>query len=183
MFGIQINSGKILVGQQSKPFKFKLNNYKKGAFTIWQNLQKILKTDFVPEFRRNKHCQICEFDLICKKLALEKDDLSLLSGITPKEIKIWNSKGIFTINQLSYNFKPRRKRNRKRKIFELKALAIRENKIYVYENPNRYKKTNTEIYWDIEGIPEIKSYYLIGLLIIKDNKTTRYQFWAENREN
>jgi predicted RecB family nuclease len=188
LFGIKINSGKILVGQQSKQFKFKLNNYKKEAFIILQNVQKIVDSKLVPEFRRNKHCQICEYDMICKKIALEKDDLSLLSGISPKEIKNWNSKGIFTINQLSYNFKARRKRNqkrnyRKRNIFELKALAIREDKIYVYEIPNDIKKTYAEIYWDIEGIPEIKSYYLIGLLIIKDNETIKHQFWAENKEN
>lgn len=187
LLNIKINSGKIIIGRQGKQLKLKLSNYIKEAVIAWQNIQKIVNENFVPEFRRNKHCQICEYNVICKKLAIEKDDLSLLSGISPKEIKKWNRKGIFTINQLSYNFKPRRKRKqninyRRKNIIELKALAIREDKIYVYETPDNIKKTYAEIYWDIEGITEIKSYYLIGILIVKDNETIKYQFWAENKE-
>ena len=46
LFGIKINSGKILVGQQSKQFKFRINNYKKEALIILQNAQKIIDSKF-----------------------------------------------------------------------------------------------------------------------------------------
>lgn len=36
--------------------------------------------------------------------AVEKDDLSLLGGMKEDERKEYNSKGIFTVTQLSYTF-------------------------------------------------------------------------------
>ncbi len=182
-----ITIGKIINGYQHKHSKIILNNYKKEAFAAWKNIQQIVANNLIPEFRRNKHCQICEYDVICKNHAIETDDLSLLSGMSPKEIKKWKNKGISSINQLAFNFKPRRKRKQninyhQKNIVELKALAIREDKIYVYETPDNIQKTSVEIFWDIEGIPEIKSYYLIGILVVKNNETKKYQFWAENKE-
>ena len=38
-----------------------------------------------PPLVLNKHCPACEFQLRCRKLALEKDDLSLLSNLTAEE--------------------------------------------------------------------------------------------------
>ncbi len=58
--------------------------------------------------------------------------------MTPKLIKRYNNKGIFTIKQLSYLFKPRKrgKRSPKREQkfnVELQALAIRTGKIYIQD--------------------------------------------------
>ena len=61
--------------------------------------------------------------------------------MTAKAIKKYNKKGIFTVQQLSYLFKPRRKRKKRKNSepikhsLELQALAIRENKIYIQEMP------------------------------------------------
>ena len=41
--------------------------------------------------------------------AIEKDDLSLLVNMPEKERARLNSKGIFTVTQLSYTFRPRRR--------------------------------------------------------------------------
>ena len=60
----------------------------------------------------NKHCSECEFQARCRQKAIEKDDLSLLSRMTEKERKKFNSKGFFTITQLSYTFRPRRRPKR-----------------------------------------------------------------------
>ena len=43
----------------------------------------------------------------CRQKAEEKDDLSLLSGMTEKERRNLHDKGIFTVTQLSYTFRPR----------------------------------------------------------------------------
>ncbi len=70
----------------------------------------------------------------------KKDDLSLLSNMKEKERKKFNSEGIFTISQLSYTFRPRRRpkamRDKREKYHHaLKALAIREKKIHIVGRP------------------------------------------------
>lgn len=46
---------------------------------------------------------------------------------------------------------------------ELQALMIRTGKIYLKENPE-ILRLPTELFLDIEGIPERQNFYLIGLL-------------------
>ena len=47
------------------------------------------------------HCAECEFQTRCRQKAEEKDDLSLLSGMTEKERRNLHDKGILTVTQLS----------------------------------------------------------------------------------
>jgi len=133
----------------------------------------------------NTHCIICEYFGRCRTQALEDDNLSLLRGLGIKDIKKFNNKGIFTVNQLSYQFRPRRRRKRKSSYerphsFELQALSIRENKIYVHEIVSLVD-SSTEIYLDVESIPDKNFHYLIGLIIREDDKLIKKQFWA-NKE-
>lgn len=98
---------------------------------------------------------------------MEKDDLSLLSGMTEKERKHINRKGIFTVTQLSFTFRPRRRLKRlagKREKYQhsLKALAIRNHKIYIVGSPE-FKIEGTPVYLDVEGLPNRDFYYLIGI--------------------
>ena len=125
----------------------------------------------------NKHCPYCQFKKDCEEKAVEKDDLSLLSGLTPKNIQKYHDKGIFTVKQLSYLFRPRKqsKRSKKSKIPlryrpELQALAIRTEKIYIQELP-KISKNEVELFLDIEGIPDQDFYYLIGLLVSSSKET------------
>src|SRR5262249_15608121 len=82
-----------------------------------------------PPLALNRHCEICEFRLVCRAKAVETDNLTLLRGMTPKEVARYNSKGIFTVNQLSYTFRLRRPAKRQRPRFQhsfaLQALALR----------------------------------------------------------
>ena len=89
----------------------------------------------------NKHCSACEFRSFCQQIASEKDDLSLLATLKTKERKTQNDKGIFTVTQLSYTFRPRRspvRRPLKSLKHEpaLKALAIRKKQIHVVGTPS-----------------------------------------------
>ena len=102
------------------------------------------------------------------KKAIEKDDLSLLSGMTEKERKNFNSKGIFGVTQLSYTFRPRRRPKhlagkREKYHHSLKALAIREGKIHIVGSPE-LKIEGTPVYLDVEGLPDRDFYYLIGFV-------------------
>lgn len=72
----------------------------------------LLTNDMPPDLILNRHCPACDYKSRCHEKAIEKDDLSLLGGMTEKERKKLNSKGIFTVTQLSYTFQPRRRPKR-----------------------------------------------------------------------
>ena len=136
-----------------------------------------------PPFRLNSHCTMCEFCSKCKEKAIKEDHLSLLRGMTSDRIKKLNRKGIFNVNQLSYTFRPKRKsiKNYYRLVtrsFELQALAIREKKIFIYDMPDPLPQTKTEMFLDIEGLPDSNFFYLIGLIIKTTEKVVYHFFWS-----
>jgi predicted RecB family nuclease len=139
-----------------------------------------------PPIILNRHCPLCPFRSECRSKAAESDDLSLLDRMTPKAIRRYHKKGIFTVNQLSYLFRPRRNRKRsKAKLtfnLELQALAIRTGKIYLQALPDLIRPPAT-IFLDIEGIPDEQYHYLIGLLVCRGEVGTSYSFWADALED
>ena len=131
----------------------------------------------------NSHCDICEFSNLCKAEAIEADHLSLLRGISEKEVSRHNQKGIFTVNQLSYTFRPRKPPKRAKNpsrphYFALQALSLRENKIHIHGKPE-LPASETKVYFDIEGVPERNFYYLIGVIIVDNDTTTHRYYWAD----
>ena len=60
----------------------------------------------------NKHCPECQFRAGCLTQAERDDDLSLLDRMTPKTRRRYHNRGIFTVKQLSYVYKPRRRGKR-----------------------------------------------------------------------
>jgi predicted RecB family nuclease len=137
---IPIEHNKIIYGRNLKSTKFALQTYAKDANKLLNELKKLVKNGDAPNFYQNNHCQICEFQGPCRKTLIKKDDLSLLARMSQKDILKNNNKGIFTINQLSYTFRPKKKRKNTsnethRLEYALKALALREKKTYVIEIP------------------------------------------------
>jgi predicted RecB family nuclease len=104
-----------------------------------------------PSVILNKHCHICQFREQCKAKAIQEDNLSLLDKVTPKIVRQYEKKGIFTVKQLSYLFKPRKRKKRAKKPppvthdLKLQALAIRTGKIYLQELPTLIRQ-ETELY-------------------------------------
>ncbi len=136
-----------------------------------------------PDLVLNRHCAECEFRDRCRKIAVEKDDLSLLAGMSAKERQRLRSKGIFTVTQLSYTFRPRRRPRRQRDKREkhhhsLKALAIREQKIHIVGSPE-LKIEGTPVYLDVEGLPDRDFYYLIGVRIGHGESAVQHSLWAD----
>jgi hypothetical protein len=88
----------------------------------------------------------------------------LLDGVTARVIRQYERKGIFTVKQLSYLFKPRKRKKGDRKPppvthkVELQALAIREQKIYLQELPTLSRQP-VELFVDMEGVPDRGVYY------------------------
>jgi predicted RecB family nuclease len=140
-----------------------------------------------PPLVLNKECPYCPFQEVCKAKAKETDNLSLLQGMSKKEVEDQNKKGIFTITQFSYTYRPRRPRKGKENDLpkyshSLKALAIRDNKTYVVER-SKLQLAQIRIFLDKEGIPDRDFYYLIGLIVVGDGSTPQnFSYWA-NDEN
>ena len=136
-----------------------------------------------PPIILNKHCPLCPFQRACRAQAEQEDNLSLLDSVTARGMRQYEKKGIFTIKQLSYLFKPRKPRKRQRKPppvthkVELQALAIREQKIYLQELPTLSRQP-VELFVDMEGVPDKGLYYLIGLLVGQGDTTEYDAFWA-----
>ena len=140
-----------------------------------------------PPLLLNKHCPSCQFQALCKARAEKEDNLSLLASITAKDVQHYERKGIFTVKQLSYVYKPRRPSKRAKTPQathkpELQALAIRTGKIYLQHIP-MFSRQDVELFLDIEGIPDRQLYYLIGLLICQDNTCTYHAFWADTDQD
>jgi predicted RecB family nuclease len=139
-----------------------------------------------PPIILNRHCSLCQFSKECEAKAKEQDHLSLLKSIRGKEIMAHNTKGIFTVTQLSYTYRPRKRRQGKDRrppkySHSLKALAIRDHKIYVVEKP-AIPWAGTLIFLDVEGVPDQDFYYLIGLLVTEGDTTKAFSFWADEQK-
>jgi predicted RecB family nuclease len=177
-------SGRIIFGSQFKISKFYFGPLIKKARRALGEIEKIQNGSSVPPLILNKHCAICEFQEECRTRAVEKNDLSLLKGLTLKDIKRENKRGIFTVSQYSYTFRPRKQRKRMnntntRRYHSLQALAIRENKVYVAQLPEM-PFAPVRIYLDVEGIPDKEFHYLIGLLISDGSSQNRFSLWAND---
>ena len=130
----------------------------------------------------NKHCPSCPFRDPCHRQAETEDNLSLLDRMSPRIMKKYHAKGIFTVNQLSYLFQPRRttKKRKRRPVrhnLELQALSLRTEKTYVEQLPDLSRR-EIELFVDVEGIPDRGSYYLIGLLVCENGEASYHSFWA-----
>ena len=135
----------------------------------------------------NKHCPYCPFKTACTGSAEAADNLSLLDRMTPKAMQRYHSKGVFTVTQLSFLFKPRRRKRRDRQRslqfnLEIQALAIRTGKIYIQALPE-IQQSDIALFLDIEGIPDRKFSYLIGLLIQDHGTAAQHSFWADTAED
>ncbi len=147
------------------------------------DLEAMVTTPAAPRLFLNAHCTVCEFRDRCRKDAIERENLSLLTGLQPKEIEAWNERGIFTVTQLAHTFRPktmgRSSHNPKRHSQQLQAMAIRDKTTYVRKRPDM-PTASTKVYLDVEGIPATGLFYLIGLLLVKDGGQVRHQFWADS---
>jgi predicted RecB family nuclease len=177
-----------IVGMDGRSHKIKLKGITKALIPFLENLREWITDSALepPPVILNKHCPYCQFQNLCRTKAEQENNLSLLSGVTPKMIRGFEKKGIFTVKQLSYLFKPRKRKKRAKPRVthkpELQALAIRTGKIYLQELP-QLSRQPTELFLDIEGIPDQQNYYLIGLLVCEADKFTQYSFWADTAQD
>lgn len=179
----KIGMAKIVHGEKCSVSTVKVNLLARAIYKIISQISALLTSSAPPDLILNRHCPECEFQDRCRKQAVEKDDLSLLANLPDKDRVRLKSKGIFTVTQLSYTFRPRRRLKRlagqpEKYHHELKALAIRERKIHVV-GTTELRLDGTVIFFDVEGLPDRDFYYLIGVRVENKNGVEHYSFWAD----
>jgi len=181
---IKIGLAKIIYGDHAATFKLRTNTVSREVNKAIGAVAALLSAPDPPNLALNRHCPVCEFRDYCRKRAVEGNDLSLLPNLNLKEEERLNSRGIFTVSQLSYTFRPRRRIRQRAARPEkyhhaLKSLAIREQKIHVVGSP-QLRVDGTAVLFDVEGNPDRDFYYLIGVQLEAEQGVIHHSFWADS---
>src|SRR5208283_5027931 len=185
--GREVPLGKIVHGDHHATLKVNTLSLASEVRKRIKDIAGLLAGNSPPDLRLNRHCGQCEFQARCRAQAKEKDELSLLAGISEKDRKRFHNKGIFTVTQMSHTFRPRRRCKESRGKQEkhhhsLRALAIRENKIHAVDI--KYPKLEgTPVFLDVEGLPDRDFYYLLGIRIQTAEGSVQHSFWADDTED
>ena len=175
--------GQIIRGSEFMTVRVPLSPFIAKAEQILQSIEALREQEL--PLILCPHCDVCEFSTECHARAVEEDNLSLLQGMRRGHIVEQNKKGIFTLRQFSYTFRPRRPPKRARhpatpRYLALQAQALREHRVYIHGTPE-LPSTDPAVYVDIEGIPGRAFYYLIGMLIVRGDTEQYQSFWTDDR--
>ncbi len=110
--GTKIGAGKIVHGEKHATFSVNVAALSRALHRKVSLVASLLSATSPPDTVLNRHCPECGFYDRCRKTAVDKDDLSLFSSLTDKERTRYRGKGIFTVSQLAYTFRPRRRSKR-----------------------------------------------------------------------
>ncbi len=187
MLGTEVGYGKIIHGDNHAVLNVKAPTLDVELRKRIAEITVLLSSPSPPDLILIPHCGECEFQARCRQKAVEHEDLTLLSGMTEKERKKLHDKGIFTVTQLSYTFRPRRRPKQLRDKPEkyrhsLRALAIRQKQIHILGSPE-IKIEGTPVYLDVEGMPDRDSYYLIGVRFGSGDSVAQHGLWADDVED
>jgi predicted RecB family nuclease len=176
---------KVVHGDGHKVKKLKVEPLLSEVRRLMAQLRAAQSEPDAPRVTLNRHCSACEFRAACRRAAEAADDLSLLRGMSAKEIQKYRSQGVTTITQFSHTYRPGRRGKRpsgraRRHDHALQALAIREKKVYVMDSLT-VPHSDVALYLDVEGVPDRDFYYLIGLIAVRGGVATTYSYWADDR--
>jgi predicted RecB family nuclease len=185
-------TGKVIFGESHRGKTVKIADHLTKTRQVIEAIASICRGREPPPILLNKHCPSCDFQSRCRALAIERDDLSLLGAMTAKERVKCEEKGISTITQLSYGYRPRRRRRIKpaaagdnrpvKHDHKLKALAIKKAQIHVVGSPS-LSIEGTPVFMDVEGMPDRDFYYLIGLRYESRGTPVERSYWADGPDD
>ena len=180
------SAGIIWHGKECRPLRIRLGLDLRQTQRLFRSANEMVGSQPPTSLILNHHCHVCEFRQRCYDDAIQNDNLSLLRGMTEKDIQKQNGKGIFTVTQFAHTFRPRRRPKRaaqqsKKRYHALQAMALRDKTIYVFGTP-KLRHSPVRIYFDIESDPEENYVYLIGMIIVDHREEKRCSFWADNKE-
>jgi predicted RecB family nuclease len=193
--GVLPDTGTVIYGEGHHRKTVKIEDHVIRTRQTIDAIGAICNSSEAPPLVLNKHCAVCDFQPRCRDLAVERDDLSLLSAMTGKERAKCNANGVFSITQLSYGYRPRRRKHNRtdaesskktgkraapifRSDHKLKALAVKKNQIHVVGAPS-IKLNGPPTFLDVEGMPDRDFYYLIGFRFESGCEHVERSFWAD----
>jgi predicted RecB family nuclease len=180
--------GRIIHGRTLQSRRVELASLAAPVEGVVGQLRELASAAKPPRLVLNSHCAECEFRQRCHAEAIDKDDLSLLGGLSTKEITKLNARGIYSVAQYSHTFRPRKARKdgpagaRPRLPLSLQALAIREGTVYAAEKPT-LPAASVQAFLDVEGLPDEGFHYLIGLVVRDGDARREFSFWADRRQD
>jgi predicted RecB family nuclease len=185
VLGTQPETGRIVHGPQFRPTRVSLPTLSGAARAAVDQIRAIRESNTPPPLLLNRHCPECEFRQSCRAAAVAKDDLSLLRGLSPKEIAGLQGRGVFTVTQYAHTFRPGRMKGGPagkglKYDHSLQALAVRDSTVYVAQRPTS-SDAKARLYLDVEGLPDQDCYYLIGLTVEDGGTRRQLAFWADDK--
>jgi predicted RecB family nuclease len=167
--GTQVpHKGKLVYGQCRQSRTVSVRPHIAKTASLLAEIRSICLSTEPPPLILNQHCATCDFRAACRARAIDQDNLSLLGGMTAKERRRCQEKGISTVTQLSYGYRPRRRRRVSKIVTpskndsRLKALAIKKRQIHVVGSPS-LSLGGTSVFMDVEGLADRDFYYLVGI--------------------
>ena len=193
--GILADTGILIYGSDFRHKTVNIGGHITGTRQVIDTILTSRRGQEPPPLVLNRHCAVCDFQPRCRGLAIEQDDLSLLTAMTVKDRTKCKAKGVLSIVQLSYGYRPRRRKRTRpdaessaksakrappeaRNDHKLKALAIKKNQIHVVGSPS-LKIDGIPTFLDVEGMPDRDFYYLIGLRFECRGEQVEKSFWAD----
>jgi len=169
-------------GKECTPTRIKLGaGLRKGEKTI-REVREMSSSSTPPRLMLNDHCRVCEFRGTCLAKAEEVDSLTLLDRMTSNLVGRYEKRGIFTVTQLSYLFRPRRRKAKRGRgkgfKLELQAFALRTGKTFLQAAPE-LTRSSQELFLDVESIPDEDFTYLVGLTVLDGEASSHCFFWAD----
>ncbi len=184
--------GKVIYGEAHGSRTVRIGDRLPNTRRVVEAIISFCRSEEPPPLVLNKHCPTCDFHSRCRAIAVERDNLSLLGGMTAKERAKYEEKGISTITQLSYGYRPRRRKRVKPPLLrgsplikhdhKLKALAIKKAQTHVVGSPSLCI-VGTPVFMDVEGMRDRDFYYLIGLRYESEGKPVEQSYWANGPED
>jgi hypothetical protein len=104
------HAGYICHGTDRTITKLRLTDTIGKTFELLHHAYRSIASDEDVSLILNKHCTICRFNKRCRDIAIATDNLSIIGTLGGKEQRKLIEKGVTTITQLSYGYRPRRKR-------------------------------------------------------------------------
>jgi predicted RecB family nuclease len=131
---------KLIYGDRRNVMKVKVEPLLGEVRRLVGELRAAQAAPAAPRATLNSHSSACEFRAACRQAAEATDDLSLLRGLSAKEIEKHRQRGIISVHQFSFTYQPgrrgkRRARRARKHDHSLQALAIREKMVYVLDSP------------------------------------------------
>ncbi len=178
------STGKIIHGSSCVEQSVPITKLLVKARSVLKAAGVLLSAATPPALELNKHCPTCEFQTRCRKQAIESGNLSLLPTMSGKARTKMIQRGTSTVAQLSYTFRPPRRRRsasgaKLKHDPALKALAIHTGRTHIVGTPSLIP-AGTTVYIDVEGIPDRGFYYLIGLRYSSGEEEVQQSFWADD---